>query len=343
MIVVYKALIRCMITRETATFAQFIDLEVDGPRVEPDESAMELCTEPIPNEAALHTHGSQFVAAPQVKKEEVPHVPPLSTLLSATVELHKEQIAAITFPPDKAVCIWAGAGTGKTTTMAYRIAWFLHVQKISADKILAFTFTGVAARQIASAVCDAIGRSNSRVRIQTIHSFCQTQLRRYKFGRWKDVLTVCDRSIQKRIVSKFLPPGMTAKKVLLEFEKHRGDGELYQLQGVLKKSYAEYRHVLLRDKWADFACMLEDFVAMMETDAFAAKDIRDRCSHVLVDEFQDCTKLEYMVIHTLAAHGHLTVVGDDDQVRCNTLMPVDYLWVSWGDCTQGVHSVCERF
>jgi DNA helicase-2/ATP-dependent DNA helicase PcrA len=249
-------------------------------------------------------------------------------------ELNEQQHAAVTAPPGPALVI-AGAGSGKTRTLTYRVAFLLE-QGIPPDRILLLTFTNKAAREMMRRVSDLLGSELAALWGGTFHSIGSRMLRQNAgvIGYGKD-FGILDREDAKDLITTCLGESEIDIKAT-RFPKAEVLVEIFSLavntersiQEILDKEYGHFAHLAqpiseLRQKYAarkragnsmDFDDLLALWLKLLQEH----EDIRDhyqrKFQFLLVDEYQDTNKLQSDLIDLLAArHHNITVVGDDAQ------------------------------
>jgi DNA helicase-2/ATP-dependent DNA helicase PcrA len=248
--------------------------------------------------------------------------------------LNAQQLAAATAGGGP-VLIVAGAGTGKTRTLVYRLAYLVETGT-PPEQIALLTFTRRAAREMtgrASALLD--GRCR-RVQGGTFHAFCVALLRRFapKLG-FPRTFTVLDAADAGDVLGLLRTEGgyhqqgerFPQKRTLYSMFSAATNRAL-TLQDVLKEQYPQYTS--LRDDLAeirsayarykkqhglmDFDDLLALALRLLEGDDGVRRQVAGACRHVLVDEYQDTNALQAALVRHLASvHGNVTVVGDDAQ------------------------------
>lgn len=249
-------------------------------------------------------------------------------------ELNEQQHAAVTAPPGPALVI-AGAGSGKTRTLTYRVAYLLE-HGILPERILLLTFTNKAAREMMRRVNDILGSDLSSLWGGTFHSIGNRILRRHADALgYKSDFTILDREDSKDLVQACIDAAqidVTAKRfpkadMLVDIfsmavnthrsvkevveKNYRGFAELCETIATVEQQFRERKR---QNNVMDFDDLLVLWLAMLEKN----EDLRDlyqrRFQFVLVDEYQDTNKLQGDIIDLLAArHHNLMVVGDDSQ------------------------------
>jgi ATP-dependent DNA helicase UvrD/PcrA len=234
------------------------------------------------------------------------------------------------------VLILAGAGTGKTRVITFRIAHLIQ-SGVSSGNILAVTFTNKAAREMRERVSKILPRrtrttdpaaaeSTSTPTICTFHSLCVRILRVHieKLG-YKRNFVIYDESEQLGAVKKILAqisakgekPDPAAILSLLSRLKNGSDGGVFADEGV--RAMAE--HIRSRYESALRACNAVDFddlilltLRLFSEHPDALEACRSKYRYVMIDEYQDTNNAQFRLVHALTReHRNLCVVGDDDQ------------------------------
>jgi DNA helicase-2/ATP-dependent DNA helicase PcrA len=223
------------------------------------------------------------------------------------------------------VCILAGAGSGKTTTITRRIAWQVASGAFHAREILAVTFTDKAAGVMKSRLA-ALGADG--VEARTFHSAALGQLHRYapgSVGRILPTKALLLRQIGNTLPMpfKFRPAGDLATEVERAKNLRVGpDGYLAALDGhdppipadLMATVYREYERRKAARGEIDFEDLLELAIRLFETDEQARADLRGRYAAFTVDEYQDVNLLQQTLLDLwLGPRDDLCVVGDDYQ------------------------------
>ncbi|MEJ6466153.1 ATP-dependent helicase [Fusobacterium ulcerans] len=230
-----------------------------------------------------------------------------------------------------ALLILAGAGSGKTRTITYRIAHMIQELGISPYKILAVTFTNKAAKEMKERVEDLIGEDGKRTMISTFHSFGVRLLRTYgdRLGYGAN-FTIYDADDQKRVVKgimkeltvkdKNLTEGMVVSLIskLKEEEVSADDYEKsenkYNMNAVVvAEIYRRYNLTLKKNNGMDFSDILINTAKLLEIPDILNK-VQDKFRYIMVDEYQDTNNIQYKIINKIAGkYGNLCVVGDENQ------------------------------
>ena len=222
-----------------------------------------------------------------------------------------------------------GAGSGKTRVITYRIAYLIGDGHADPDQVLAVTFTNKASQEMRERVEALIGDASSRVWLSTFHSLCARLLRREapKIGLSRDFV-IYDSSDQVAVVKqaqrelgiddKLVPPRAAlsrisqAKNRMEGPESLRGGWNIRDEQ--IAKIYERYLTALKDANALDFDDLLLKTVELFETSEQTREFYARKFKYVMVDEYQDTNRPQYMLIRRLAEiHRNIAVVGDPDQ------------------------------
>jgi DNA helicase-2/ATP-dependent DNA helicase PcrA len=223
--------------------------------------------------------------------------------------------------------ILAGAGSGKTRVITYRIAELLR-RGTQPWRILAVTFTNKAAAEMRQRVERVVGDGAQGAWIGTFHATCARLLRGYaeRVGLRRDFVIFDDgdqRTLMVRILKelaiadRFATP--RAMLSAIDAAKNRGDRvEDFRphdyFTDLVARVYPAYQAQLEAQNGVDFGDLILKALWLCERDPEIGAKLADRFDHVLVDEFQDTNRVQYRLVgHLASRHGNLCVVGDDDQ------------------------------
>jgi DNA helicase II / ATP-dependent DNA helicase PcrA len=223
--------------------------------------------------------------------------------------------------------VLAGAGSGKTRVITYRIANLI-LSGVPARGVLAVTFTNKAAGEMRARAEHLLGGSAGGLWIGTFHSICARLLRIYgeRVGLSRNFVIYDDDdqlSLIKRVLTDLGVPErfFAPRDVLWHIDRAKNDGvgpDAYVgkdfFSDLVAKVYPEYERRLLAADAADFGDLLTKMVQLLHVDPDLAAHLSGRFEHVLVDEFQDTNRVQYDLVRLLSGtHHNLCVVGDDDQ------------------------------
>ena len=244
--------------------------------------------------------------------------------------LNKEQKEAV-INTEGPMLVIAGAGSGKTKVLTSRIAYLIKEKKVAPWNILAITFTNRAASEMRERLVNLIGEEDSKsVWVSTFHSTCVRILRRdiEKIGYTKS-FTIYDDSDKKRLVrsimkrlnidekqikvrsimtfisnakNNFQTPNETKNEASSYIEEKKAD------------VYVEYEKELSNNNALDFDDLLVKTLELLNNDKETLEYYQNKFKYILVDEYQDTNKVQYMIVKMLGMiHKNVFVVGDDDQ------------------------------
>lgn len=244
--------------------------------------------------------------------------------------LNKEQYEAAT-TIDGQVLILAGAGSGKTRVLTYRIAHMIQDIGIYPSQILAITFTNKAAEEMRERVRTLIGEEAYNMWISTFHSSCVRILRREidKIGYKKD-FTIYDTYDQKSLLKQCMQELNINDKEITEGEILNKIGKAkdnlttptqYKLQhesnfreNKIAEVYTLYQKKLKNNNALDFDDLIFKTIELFKSNNEVLEFYQRKFKYIMVDEYQDTNKAQYELIKLLAAgYKNICVVGDDDQ------------------------------
>ena len=244
-------------------------------------------------------------------------------------DLNPEQLAAVTHPGGPQLVI-AGAGSGKTRVIIYRIAWLVQEQGVDPASIVAVTFTNKAAAEMRDRAERLLATWPLPTFLGTFHRYALRLLRAYgdRLGLPRD-FAVLDEGDQRSIVTQAMaaegvsetafPPRAilsaisSAKNRLLTPEQYEKTAHDVFMQRVARV-YRRYEALRKKAAGVDFDDLLVDAVRLFREQPELAARLRARVQHLLVDEFQDTNHVQLKLVEELAApQENLTAVGDEDQ------------------------------
>ncbi|MDA3130393.1 DNA helicase PcrA [Aliibacillus thermotolerans] len=243
--------------------------------------------------------------------------------------MNKEQKEAI-LHKEGPLLILAGAGSGKTRVLTHRIAYLIEERGVPPYSVLAITFTNKAAREMKERVTNIVGGLSDDIWISTFHSMCVRILRRdidrMGYNRNFSILDATDQlSVIKQILKdenidakKFEPRQIlniisSCKNELVtpkEFQE-KAEGPLEE---VAADVYSVYQRRLQTNHALDFDDLIMKTIQLFQEVPEVLHFYQRKFQHILVDEYQDTNKSQYVLIQLLASkYRNLCVVGDADQ------------------------------
>ncbi|MGB2988762.1 MAG: UvrD-helicase domain-containing protein, partial [Candidatus Zixiibacteriota bacterium] len=226
--------------------------------------------------------------------------------------------------------ILAGAGSGKTRVLTYRIAYLIDVEKVHPWKILAVTFTNKAAGEMRERVEKLLGKAGTGAWVSTFHSWCARTLRKeahllgysrtfsiYDDGDRKSVIKKCMEELDVS-TKNFSPDAIgrhisSAKDILLTPESFSSQADGY-FEETVARVYPLYQKKLRDANAFDFDDLIMKTVELFKAHPQILEGYQNRFEHILVDEYQDTNHAQYVLVNLLAGRSrNLCVVGDEDQ------------------------------
>ncbi len=253
----------------------------------------------------------------------VPHDPVLDPL-------NPEQRAAVTHGAGP-LLILAGAGSGKTRVLTHRVAYLVRDLGVPPRAILAVTFTNKAAREMKGRLERLVGAAHLRdLTVGTFHAFCARLLRRdgplVGLDRGFAIYDEADQRALLRqamadagVSEKLFAPGAIGAAISGAKNELKGSADMAQtprnpLERAAAVVWPRYDALLRENNALDFDDLLLFACRLFETSDRALERWQDRYQYLLVDEYQDTNRAQYVLLRYLAGFTqNLTVVGDDDQ------------------------------
>lgn len=246
-------------------------------------------------------------------------------------DLNNNQRKAVTHI-DGPLLILAGAGSGKTRVITYRIAYLIREKRIPPHEILAVTFTNKAAEEMRNRIMNLIGPSGSQVFIKTFHATSVFILRR--FGEQLGIsssFSIYDQKDQEVLIREILldmqrdPKRIRPSSVASKISQIKDRVEILDgtdLLSLMPKNlpfdfielYREYHRRLKSYNALDFNDLLIYTVELLREKPAVLAALQNRWSYFMIDEYQDTNSAQYMICKYLASMStNICVVGDDDQ------------------------------
>ena len=225
----------------------------------------------------------------------------------------------------------AGAGSGKTRVITYRVARLINEGEVSPHNILALTFTNKASSEMKQRMESLLGNKSLDAWVSTFHSACVRILRTEidRLGYSKDFI-IYDSIDQNALIKeclgetglsdeKYSPMAIANKISLMKNEQigpnnNNSIDETSDYDDVIRKIFPLYQKKLKANNALDFDDLLLKTVKLFKSEPDVLEDYQNRFQYILVDEYQDTNYLQYLFISLLAKkYQNICVVGDEDQ------------------------------
>jgi DNA helicase-2/ATP-dependent DNA helicase PcrA len=263
-----------------------------------------------------------------VESGEAPQLSKPNEARALVPELNEPQARAVA-ATEGPLLVFAGAGSGKTRVITYRVAHLVATHRVPPYRILAVTFTNKAAGEMRARLGRLVGPDVTRdLWVGTFHATCARLLRRYNraAGLERDFL-IYDDGDQRAVVNRVLkemdlderryPVRMVLSRIHKEKQEGRAPDQMKRRDWAddqVVKIYERYEEHLQSANAVDFEDLILKVTRLAESDTPEGEHLRNRFRYVLVDEFQDTNHIQYRLLRQLVRNHHnLCVVGDDDQ------------------------------
>ena len=232
-------------------------------------------------------------------------------------QLNEQQKEAVMIN-EGSLLVFAGAGSGKTRVITTKIAYAIESLGLRPYQILAVTLTNRACKEMQDRVVDMVGDKGRSVMIRTFHSFGVWLLRKYgSLVGLNENFKIYDDDDSVSLLSQCFPEenkkelaGYYKKISILKDKMERPNS----LDERLVKFYNRYQEVLKRTGNVDFADMILKSIELLEKNPAIKQEVHDRFKMVLVDEYQDSNKAQFLLLKQLVGpETFICAVGDDDQ------------------------------
>jgi DNA helicase-2/ATP-dependent DNA helicase PcrA len=249
---------------------------------------------------------------------------PRDSLLSG---LNNKQLEAVTLPHQSAL-ILAGAGSGKTRVLTTRIAWLIQTGQVSPNGLLAVTFTNKAAKEMLTRLSAMLPINTRGMWVGTFHGLCNRLLRaHHREALLPATFQILDTADQLSSIKRLMkamnvddekfPP----KQVMSYINSCKEEGlrahavDAYDAHSQrMREIFEEYDKQCQREGVVDFAELLLRCYELLSREASLRQHYQSRFKYILVDEFQDTNRLQYLWLKLLAGQDNcMFAVGDDDQ------------------------------
>jgi DNA helicase-2/ATP-dependent DNA helicase PcrA len=242
--------------------------------------------------------------------------------------LNEPQRQAVSAPVGN-VLVVAGAGSGKTRVLVHRIAWLIDVEGVSANGILAVTFTNKAAAEMRARTESLLNMSARAMWVGTFHGLAHRLLRmHWQEAKLPQNFQILDSDDQLRLIKRVMramdidEQKWPARQAAWFINGQKDEGkrardvpngdDLFQITH--KKIYDAYEEICDTGGLVDFAELLLRSHELWLNNPGLLAHYQERFQHILVDEFQDTNTIQYAWLRVLAGKsGNVMAVGDDDQ------------------------------
>lgn len=241
--------------------------------------------------------------------------------------LNPPQLQAVTLPHQSAL-ILAGAGSGKTRVLTTRIAYLISTGAVSPHGILAVTFTNKASKEMLTRLSAMLPINTRGLWIGTFHGLCNRMLRaHYRDANLPQTFQILDSGDQLSAIKRLMkamnvddekyPPRDIQNFISGSKEQGLRAHEVEAYDPYTRRKvevFAEYDAQCQREGVVDFSELMLRCYELLSRNAALREHYQERFQHILVDEFQDTNRLQYLWLKLLAGkHSSLFAVGDDDQ------------------------------
>lgn len=225
----------------------------------------------------------------------------------------------------------AGAGSGKTKVLTYKVAYLMEHEKVAPWNILAITFTNKAANEMKERVEALVGNAINDIWLGTFHSICVRILRKFidRLG-YDTSFIIFDTTDQKTLMKQVLKElnvdskMFSEKSVLSDISNAKNEmiePEQYKLmyggdyrKDIIAKCYELYQKKLKDNNAIDFDDIINYTIRILQNNSDVLDYYASKFKYILVDEYQDTNKAQFTLISTLAnKYKNITAVGDSDQ------------------------------
>ena len=242
-------------------------------------------------------------------------------------DLNEKQIEAVTLQNESAL-ILAGAGSGKTKVLTSRISWLIQTNVVSPFGLIAVTFTNKAAKEMLQRITMQLPINTRGMWVGTFHGLCNRFLKTHaRDADLPDTFQILDSQDQLSLIKR------TMKTMNVDDETYAPKQVQHYINGCkdeglraahvdtydthskkLNEIYLEYEKQCQKEGLVDFGELLLRCYELFEKNVAIRQHYQDRFKHILIDEFQDTSELQYKWLKLLAGNSSFVfAVGDDDQ------------------------------
>ena len=251
----------------------------------------------------------------------------MEELIHGLNDKQKEAVLATDGP----CLVIAGAGSGKTKVLTHKIAYLMQEKNVLPWNILAITFTNKAANEMKERVEKLVGEVAKDMWIGTFHAICVRILRRYidRIG-FESSFVIFDTTDQRAMIKNCLKDLNIDDKMftdrIVQYEISNAKNEMLEPNQYLARAngdfrkekiasiYELYQKRLKENNAIDFDDIINFAIKILTENPDVLEYYSEKFKYILVDEYQDTNKAQFMLVSLLAArYGNITVVGDNDQ------------------------------
>jgi len=225
----------------------------------------------------------------------------------------------------------AGAGSGKTKVLTYKIAYLMEHENVMPWNILAITFTNKAANEMKERVEKLVGNAINDIWLGTFHSICvrilRTSIDRLGYDKSFIIFETTDqKTLMKQVLKELnvdtkmfseksvLNAISNTKNEMIEPEEYQEENSGNHRKKVIGKAYALYQRKLKENNAIDFDDIINFTIKILKNNPDVLEHYAEKFKYILVDEYQDTNKAQFTLISTLAdKFKNITAVGDSDQ------------------------------
>lgn len=245
-----------------------------------------------------------------------------NTFLNELNEKQKEAVLYLKSP----LLVLAGAGSGKTRVLTYKIFYLLKNGLSNPENIFAVTFTNKAADEMKERVEKLLGFPVKNMMIGTFHSMCVRIIKRFRWERMKspdfsiydvdDSKSVIKNILKEKNIHDLEPKGIcriisSLKNRMIFPEDLDSEDDTFKR---IKEVYVLYQETLKKNDAYDFDDLLIETIRIFNENEIFRKKFSERIKYILVDEYQDTNYAQFLILKSIYdGKNHITVVGDDDQ------------------------------
>ena len=252
----------------------------------------------------------------------------LTTISKAIyADLNEKQMEAVMLQSQSSLVL-AGAGSGKTRVLTSRISWLIENQLASPGAILAVTFTNKAAKEMLTRISTQLPINIRGMWVGTFHGLCNRFLRKHHVdANLPETFRILDSADQKSAIKRVMKTIgidedlISSKEAMYFINNNKEDGIRSQqfkayddVSKKLNSIYASYDEQCQKEGVVDFAELMLRCLELFQKNSTIRQHYQEIFKHILVDEFQDTSRLQYQWLKMLTSpESFIFAVGDDDQ------------------------------